>query len=171
MSVHVFPRRHWTTIAVGRTVCRSQDFPLFDSPRSAMCVRRPMSLASVSSSSPRSTYESARTSLDTPKTSDVRFFATLPRVYDVPFLGAPRPSTSRALPRGLQVPQCEAEPLGRMRVPHAALVTAGVDPEDVRHARGAELGVELLVLLPEARIAAADVEGEEGGPPALVRPQ
>jgi hypothetical protein len=46
---------------------------------------------------------------------------------------------------------------------------AGVQPEEVRHARGQELAVQAEVLGPEARVAATDVEGEERRPAAKVR--
>jgi hypothetical protein len=50
-------------------------------------------------------------------------------------------------------------------------VRPGIEAEEVGHAGGEKLAVQAQVLGPEARVAAADVEGEEGRAPAEGAPQ
>src|SRR6267378_1669489 len=62
-------------MASGIVRCLSQDFPHFDSPRSAKCVERESKREISSSRPPLSMYESGRIVLEIPNTS-VAFFGT-----------------------------------------------------------------------------------------------
>src|SRR5664280_2769195 len=72
MSTIFLPRRHWITIASGISLCRSQDLPDFDIPRSATWFDLRRRSPIDESRSPRSTYESGRMMFETPKTSTTR---------------------------------------------------------------------------------------------------
>src|SRR5205085_3857627 len=72
---------------------------------------------------------------------------------------------------GLEMRERQPQPGDRVRAPARLGVPAGVEPEEVRDTRRAELAVEPDVLGAEAPVAAADVEGEERRPPAERLPQ
>jgi hypothetical protein len=63
--------------------------------------------------------------------------------------------------RPSKVRERDPKPGGGMGAPDGLRMRAGVQPEEVRHARGEELTVQAEVLGAEARVAAAGVAGEE----------